>query len=238
LLACSSAIINQIQEEKTDSLMDRTKSRPIPAGKISKTTAWMIAIPEFVAAVIILQLFAGWLALILGLTSFIWYNLLYTNLKKVTPLAVIPGSVIGAIPPLVGWVSAGGSLVHTNAIMLAIFFFMWQIPHFWMLALYYADDYKKAGFPVLTDLFSEKQITRQLFTMIIISALLASILAISDLVTSVLTSSVIFGLSIALIIQFSTLLNMNKRIKLSIHFRSINLYALIVLILLCIDHLT
>jgi len=236
LLACSSAIINQIQEAKTDALMERTRNRPIPSGKISKKFAWTIATLEFIAAVVILHHFAGWLALALGLTSLFWYNLLYTNLKKITPFAVIPGSVIGAIPPLVGWVAAGGSLLHINAMMLAVFFFIWQIPHFWMLALYYSAEYKKAGFPVLTDLYTEVQIIRQLFIMVIISAILASVLAISDLVSSMLTSAVIISLSIGLIIQFSKLLSRKNEMKLNIHFRSINFYVLLVLVLLCIDH--
>jgi len=236
ILACSSAIINQIQEVNTDALMERTRNRPIPSGKISKKAAWTIAILEFISAVIVLQHFAGWLALALALTSLIWYNLLYTHLKKMTPFAVIPGSVIGAIPPLVGWVAAGGSLLHINAIMLAVFFFIWQIPHFWMLALYYSSDYKKAGFPVLTDLYTEVQIIRQLFFMVIISAILASILAISDLVSSLLTTGVIISLSVGLIIQFSRLLNQKNEMKLNIHFRAINYYVLLVLVLLCIDH--
>jgi protoheme IX farnesyltransferase len=236
LLACSSAIINQVQEAKTDALMNRTRNRPIPSGQISKKRAWTIAILEFIPAVVILHHFAGWLALTLGLTSLVWYNLLYTHLKKTTAFAVIPGSVIGAIPPLVGWVAAGGSLLHINAIMLAVFFFIWQIPHFWMLALYYSPEYKKAGFPVLTDLYTEVQMIRQLFIMVIISAALASVLAISDLVSSMLTSVVVISLSIGLIVQFSKLLSQENKMKLHIHFRSINFYVLLVLVLLCIDH--
>jgi protoheme IX farnesyltransferase len=185
----------------------------------------------------LLYLFSGWLALLLGLTSFIWYNIIYTNLKRITPFAVIPGSIIGAIPPLVGWVAAGGSLAESNALILALFFFIWQIPHFWMLALHYASDYKKAGFPVLTDLYSATQIRKQLFGLIFISAVVAGFMALSGLVSSMVISILILILSAVLTIQFGILLNENQQLKLNIHFRSINYYVLTVVILLCIDHL-
>ncbi len=237
ILACSSSVINHIQEERTDSLMERTQKRPIPAGEVSKSFAWWLASIEFIAAVLILYLFSGWLVLLLALTAFIWYNIIYTNLKKITAFAVIPGSIIGAIPPLVGWVAAGGSLIESNAIMLGLFFFIWQIPHFWMLGLHFASDYKKAGFPVLTDLFSKTQIRRQLFLMILGSSVMAIIMAFSSLVSSNTITIIILILSIGLVIQFSRLLNKKEKMQLNIHFRSINYYVLLVIILLCIDHL-
>ena len=101
ILACSSSVINHIQEAYTDALMERTSSRPIPSGKVSRTFAWWLASVEFLAGSAILLIFSGWLALVLGLTAFIWYNLIYTNLKKVTAFAVIPGSLINTIPPII-----------------------------------------------------------------------------------------------------------------------------------------
>jgi protoheme IX farnesyltransferase len=237
ILACSSSVVNHIQESNTDALMKRTKKRPIPSGQISRSTAWWIAAIEFIAGSLILFVFSGWLALLLGLTAYVWYNLIYTNLKKVTALAVIPGSVIGAIPPLVGWVAAGGSLLETNAVIIALFFFIWQIPHFWMLALQFAQDYRKAGLPALTDLFSTEQINRQIFVLIILTAFTASILAFSELITSQISEVMILALSIGLIIQFSRLLRQEGKMILKIHFRAINYYVLMVVILLCIDHM-
>jgi protoheme IX farnesyltransferase len=237
ILACSSSVINHIQESSSDSMMERTKARPIPSGEISKSSAlWMVSL-EFIAGAMILYLFSGWLALILGLTAFAWYNLVYTYLKKFTALAVIPGSIIGAIPPLVGWVAAGGSLLDPYAMLLAVFFFIWQIPHFWMLAVQFTNDYKKAGFPVLTDLFSKTQINRQIFVMIIITAVLASIIAFSGLITSSISSGLILVLSIGLVFLFSKWLNQGKNIIKRMHFQFINYYVLIVVILFCIDHL-
>ncbi len=237
ILACSSSVINHIQEANTDAIMRRTQSRPIPAGRISKSSAWKVAAIEFIIGSIILYAFSGWLSLILGLTAFIWYNLIYTNLKKITAFAVIPGSVIGAIPPLVGWVAAGGRLIELNALILASFFFIWQIPHFWMLALHFASDYKKAGFPVLTDMYSEMQIRRQLFVMILITAIIAGILAFSGMVTSSVVAVLIMVLSVGLIVWFSLLLNQEKKMKLAVYFRAINYYVLLIVILLSIDHL-
>ena len=237
ILACSSSVINHIQESYTDAMMDRTHLRPIPAGEISKSSAWWLATIEFIVGSVILLVFSGWVSLLLGLTAFIWYNAIYTNLKKVTAFAVIPGSVIGAIPPLVGWVAAGGRLFEPNALILAMFFFIWQIPHFWLLALSFAPDYKKAGFPVLTDKYSNIQIRRQLFVLVLITALLAGVMAFSGLVTSLVSTILIVVFSLGLVAWFSTVLNKESKMKLSVHFRAINYYVLLIVILLCIDHL-
>ena len=237
ILACSSSVINHIQESSTDAQMQRTRARPLPSGDFSRRFAWWTAVIEALAGSLILYVFAGWLALVLGLTALVWYNLIYTKLKKVTALAVIPGSVVGAIPPLVGWVAAGGNPLSSQAIIMALFFFIWQIPHFWMLALHFASDYKKAGFPALTDLFSPKLIRKQLFIMIIITAVIAGIMAFSGILTSGISKVLILVLSVGLIIMFSSLLQQDKKLKLKTHFRSINYYVLLVVVVLCVDHL-
>jgi protoheme IX farnesyltransferase len=153
LLACGSAVINHVQEKSTDLIMRRTKERPIPSGRITPLGAIVLAAIEIMAGSTILYLSSGAAALILGLIALVWYNVVYTPLKKFTPNAVIPGSFIGAIPPLVGWIAAGGSLQDPAAWILALFFFIWQIPHFYLLAMKYGKEYEKAGFPTLTSVY-------------------------------------------------------------------------------------
>ena len=102
LLACGSAVVNHYQEWKTDSLMARTRNRPIPAGKISVRDVLLLAIGLALTGSMFLYLGSGLTALLLGWLAFFWYNVVYTPLKKKSSLAVIPGSLIGAIPPVVG----------------------------------------------------------------------------------------------------------------------------------------
>ena len=152
LLACGSAVINHIQEFKTDALMDRTKNRPIPSGKVSVKDASLISLLLVLTGSILLSV-NGMVPLLLSLLNLFWYNVVYTPLKKISPIAIIPGSLVGAIPPAVGWTSAGGSILDPQILIISFFFFIWQIPHFWLLLLVLGKDYEKAGFPTLTQLF-------------------------------------------------------------------------------------
>lgn len=110
LLACGASVLNHIQESRTDSKMERTKERPIPSGRITKNHAFMLFAIEVISGLLILYFKTSLTALLLGILALIWYNFIYTYLKRITAHAVIPGSVIGAIPPLVGWVASGASL--------------------------------------------------------------------------------------------------------------------------------
>jgi heme o synthase len=99
LVACGSAVINHLQERKTDALMKRTMNRPLPAGKISPSAALMLSLNLLISGTAVLLIVSGILAASLALLNLIWYNAIYTPLKKKNPLAIIPGSVVGAIPP-------------------------------------------------------------------------------------------------------------------------------------------
>jgi len=123
ILAMGSAVLNQYQEFELDSKMDRTKNRPIPSGQISPFNALLLSFAMIIIGSILLYFYSGFDALWLGLLALIWYNVIYTPMKRKTPFAVIPGSVIGALPPLVGWVAGGGSLLDPRAMILAFFFF-------------------------------------------------------------------------------------------------------------------
>src|SRR5574338_1116718 len=125
--------------------MKRTRNRPIPSGKISPENALKIAVTLLIAGATMIYAGSGLLALGLGLLNLLWYNAIYTKLKKVNPLAIIPGSLVGAIPPAVGWVAAGGSISDPRILIISSFFFIWQIPHFWLLLLVLDKDYETAG---------------------------------------------------------------------------------------------
>lgn len=95
-----------------------------------------------------------------GIFTFFWYNGVYTPLKRKTAFAIIPGALVGALPPVAGWTAAGGDLLDGRIIMIAAYFFIWQIPHFWLLLMLYGNDYEKGGFPTLNRVFSPEQLKR------------------------------------------------------------------------------
>jgi protoheme IX farnesyltransferase len=163
LLACGSCALNQYQEREIDRWMDRTKSRPIPSGRLNPETALWISIGLILLGALILFFGAGDLALALGLFAVLWYNLIYTPLKQRTAFAAVPGALVGAIPPALGWVAGGGGILDPRIGGIALFFFIWQIPHFWLLLLDSSKDYENAGLPSITQLFSTRQIKRIVF---------------------------------------------------------------------------
>jgi len=103
---------------------------------------------------------------LLGICAVLWYNAIYAGLKRVTAFAALPGAVVGAIPPVIGWVAGGGDVISKEAMALAFFFFIWQVPHFWILLLGYAEDYAKAGLPSLLEVFTREQMARMTFVWI------------------------------------------------------------------------
>lgn len=232
-LACGSSVINHLQERRTDAIMTRTRKRPLPSHKITFSSALMVAVTETLAGSAILFFGSGLPALILGLSAMVWYNLIYTNLKRITPHAVIPGSVIGSIPPLVGWVAAGGSLLSMPALILAVFFFVWQVPHFYLLAIKYGHEYTEAGLPSITERWSDKQTKRNIFFWILLTSLTAFIVAFSSLPVSVISAGLIIVSSVILVISFRSLVSRSEEnFRPFQYFMRINYYVLTVTVIL------
>jgi protoheme IX farnesyltransferase len=208
LVAMGVSTLNQVQEYKEDSKMERTKNRPIASGRMSPKTGIIIA------TILILISFALIYSL-LGLTginffafSFIWYNLMYTPLKKKSALAVVPGAILGVIPPAIGWMVAGHSLFELEFYTLAAFYFIWQVPHFWLLVMLFHGDYKDGGYPTAMRLFGEGTLQRLTFVwlMLTINA------GIFMVYTFEVYSTIIIGLTVLLAIWgFFTSLNLLKK---------------------------
>jgi protoheme IX farnesyltransferase len=100
---------------------------------------------------------------LLGLLTLLLYNGLYTWLKPRTSFAVLPGGLVGAIPPMIGWTAAGGPLSHPNILFVATLMFLWQMPHFWLLIIRYGKEYEAAGFATLKRKLDNSQIKRLVF---------------------------------------------------------------------------
>ncbi len=172
VLASGSAALNQWQERGIDARMKRTRGRPIPSGRLDPSWALFLSVGLILLGMFFLtSVDADSSALfILGVLAVVWYNGVYTYLKRVTAFAVIPGALIGAIPPCIGYASAGGTLFDTAILLVAFFFFIWQIPHFWLLLLMLGDEYQAAGLPTLTEKFAPRQLARITFMWIVAAA--------------------------------------------------------------------
>ncbi len=166
LLAMGSSALNEVQEHKLDALMPRTANRPIPRGDLSPAQAAVIAVVMAVSGFLLLLLAHNLTAALLGALALAWYNGFYTPLKRVSAFAVVPGSLIGALPPAIGWTAAGGSAADPTALALAFAFFIWQVPHFWLLVGLHAEGYEQAGYPTLVSLFGRPRLSRLTFTWI------------------------------------------------------------------------
>lgn len=238
ILACGSSAINHYQEKGTDALMDRTKNRPLASGKISTATGLIYSIVLIIIGSASIYYSAGYTALILGWVTLLWYNLFYTPLKRKFALAVVPGSVVGALPPVIGWVAAGGYIWDPHAMALALFFFIWQIPHFWLLLLIFGEDYEKAGFPTLTKLFSDAQLSRITFVWIIALAISSLLIPLFSLSATLLAAVLLIIAGIWLIWKSLGVIKdyLNKAVFRKA-FYLINVYVLIVVIIISLDKL-
>jgi len=140
--------INQILERESDKLMKRTKMRPMPDGRMADTEAWIFAIITGLGGALLLSYYFNVFAGILSLASLLIYAFAYTPMKKVHPVAVLIGAIPGALPPLIGWVAATNEM-QQGGLILFLFQFFWQFPHFWAIAYVAFDDYSKAGIQML-----------------------------------------------------------------------------------------
>jgi len=148
LAAASASMLNQLAEVARDGLMHRTKDRPLPAGRIGRIPVFVGGVILAYAGVSVLAQFANILAAGLALANLLLYVLVYTPLKPRTSLNTLVGAVTGAIPPMIGWASAGGTL-PVAAWLLGGILFVWQLPHFLALAWIYREDYDRGGFRML-----------------------------------------------------------------------------------------
>ena len=149
LLAASSAVINHIFDVRLDSLMERTSSRPIVKGYISRRQAIVFSVALFVLGSFLLLYFTNPLTWILTALTFIFYGFIYTKyLKFMTSQNIVIGGLAGAMPPLLGWTAVSNS-IDPNALLLVLIILVWTPPHFWSLAIHKVDDYKEAGVPML-----------------------------------------------------------------------------------------
>jgi heme o synthase len=191
---------NQIIEKDLDALMNRTKNRPIPAGRMTVNTAFTIAIIFTILGIATLYIINPKTAMY-GAISIFLYTSVYTPLKTKTPLAVFAGAIPGAIPFMLGWVAARNEFGIEPGTLFAIQFF-WQFPHFWSIGWFLFDDYKKGGFFMLPTGERDK-VTAQQIIIYTVWTLLISIIPVfgvtGDLKLSVVAAIIVFGLGLVML---------------------------------------
>jgi protoheme IX farnesyltransferase len=233
LMAMAASALNEVQEWRSDARMERTRHRPIPRGAVTPAAGAGFALALGATGFLLLLAAHGWPTALLGLLALGWYNGLYTPLKRVSAFAVVPGSIIGALPPAMGWAAAGGSLGDPAALALCFFFFIWQVPHFWLLALLHRKSYEEAGLPTLHRHFTEAQILRLIFTWTCATAASCALLPAFAL-TRGLGALVLLGTAcLWLVARFASLLRSGPRPRpVRGAFMAINLYLLFVMLVL------
>ena len=159
LVASGTATLNQWMERVWDGQMRRTASRPLPSGRLSSREALLFGILLSVAGGLYLAITVNLLSAFLAISTLLSYLLVYTPLKRLTPLSTLLGAVPGAMPTLIGWAGASASLDRRAWFLFAILF-LWQFPHFLAIALMYREDYDRAGYRMLPRFDLDSRFTR------------------------------------------------------------------------------
>lgn len=148
-ISSGSLSLNQVQEYKKDAKMPRTQARPIPSGQLSFKTGLTISLSMIIVGTAILY-YVKPLSCYIGLIIILLYNVFYTiHWKQNWVFAAVPGAIPGALPCTLGYAAVNSNIFSSESIYLFLVMFLWQMPHFWTLAIRYSDDYAKAGFPML-----------------------------------------------------------------------------------------
>ena len=161
--AGASGVLNQWYDKDIDVLMDRTKNRPIPSGKIQPSEALSFGIITSILSIIILGLSINWLAASLLAFTIFFYAVVYTMwLKRHTVQNIVIGGAAGAFPPIIGHICATGS-IGLEALILFLIIFLWTPPHFWALALVNKSDYRAANIPMLPIIYGDMATRKNIF---------------------------------------------------------------------------
>ena len=174
-VASGTATLNQWMESRWDANMKRTAKRPIPSGRVSPNEALIFGLALSVAGGAYLLLTVNALAALLAVSTLLSYLLIYTPLKRVTPLCTLLGAVPGAMPTLIGW-AGSANLINRQAMLLFAILFLWQFPHFLAIAMMYREDYEHAGYRMLPAFDRDSVFTRGEIVAFTIALILTTLL--------------------------------------------------------------
>ena len=237
-LSAAASTLNQVQEQKFDAMMGRTKNRPLPAGLISRNGAMVHFWGNLVVGSLLLFATGSLTALLLGLGNLVWYNFVYTYLKRTTSFSVIVGSVNGAIPPMIGWAAVGGDPLHPTIMFFAFFILLWQMPHFWLLLIKYGEEYRLAGFKTLNVNVSDALLKRIIFLWTVATSISTLFFPYFHIMQHLPLSVVIVVLNLSIVfLSYRLLFKQGVKISFRKAFMSINVFMLLVLVVLILDRI-
>ncbi len=204
LAAAGAAALNQWWERHLDALMHRTRTRPIPAGRMLPRDALVLGSLLSVGGVTYLAIACNWLSAVLAAATIAIYIFAYTPLKLISTTNTLIGAIPGALPPMIGWAAARGSLEWPAWSLFAILF-CWQMPHFFAIAWMYREDYARAGFRMLSsrDRDGRRSGRQSVFfaTLLVLASCLPALLGLSSRLF--LPAELLLGLAfLALAIRF------------------------------------
>ena len=163
LASGSANAFNMYFDRDIDAIMNRTKSRPLPAGRLEPVNAFVFACALGIASFAVLATWVNLPSAVLAVSGIVYYVFVYTlGLKRRTPQNIVIGGAAGSVPPLISWAAVTGT-VEWPAILLFLIIFLWTPPHFWALALLKNEDYVRAGVPMLPVVRGEEETRRQIF---------------------------------------------------------------------------
>jgi heme o synthase len=184
LVASGTATLNQWMERVWDKQMRRTANRPIPSGRMLALHALLFGVTLSVGGGVYLLLTVNRLSAVLAISTLLSYLLVYTPLKRVTPLCTLLGAIPGAMPTLIGWAGGAGSIDRQAWFLFAILF-LWQFPHFLAIALMYKDDYARAGYRMLPKFDADSLFTRAEIIVFTIALILTTMMPLVDRIVPV-----------------------------------------------------
>jgi protoheme IX farnesyltransferase len=223
LLSSACSVLNQLQERTTDALMRRTCRRPLACGALSARAGSWIGLLLASGGLTTLCASSGIIPALTGLFATAWYLLVYTPLKRVTSLAVVAGTPCGALPPLIGWLAVGGDPLDPRLFALVLLMLLWQVPHYWLLALPDRDELQRVGFRVLPPLSTPQLLNvAHIWILGMISATL--LLPATGLVQQPLLQGLILGLAASFALWITLTLHRNplatritRRVRIALH---------------------
>ncbi|MBC8440331.1 MAG: UbiA family prenyltransferase [Deltaproteobacteria bacterium] len=230
ILACGSAVLNNVQDREYDRFFKRTSHRSLPQQKVSVLHAKIICLAMIVCGLSGLLFGTGFAPFFWGVMAVFFYNGLYTPLKKRSLLAIIFGSISGMLPPLIGWAATEKSMLDPDILILMGVFGLWQISHFFIILLNTMHHKSKTdypnSFPCFTNIFSHNEIRLQIMIWTSFFSLAILLFLMNGSIENYLLS-IFSGLNAVIIVFLvSTLLSKNKKQNISIAFAAINLSML------------
>lgn len=222
-LACGGASFNSYQERYHDSLMKRTRERPLVKRIVSNRHAIVQAALLIISGLFTIYYFSNFKAFVAGICGIVIYNLVYTRMKSWSFYAIIPGAVCGAIPPYIGWLAANGSPLSSRAVLVVLLLIFWQIPHFFLVMLNHKNDYFESVSPNMLKYLKEPALHR--IFMPWIAALAATMITFTTVPSSLDVNGryMILGNAVFLMLIFSYQLFFTKMPNYKLLFRLLNM---------------